>query len=278
MTKMSLSGSAELAVESFSETVYAFYCTNRRDLPWRHTTDPYLILVSEIMLQQTQVGRVIEKYEQFAGKFPDLRSLAKASLTEVLVVWQGLGYNRRALMLKKLAEEVVARFDGRLPSDERLLMSLPGVGAYTAAAVQAFAFDLPVVLIETNVRSVFIHHFFHDREGVPDHDILPLVEAALDRNHPREWYSALMDYGSYLKTLVANPGRKSAHYTRQTQFEGSDRQLRGKILRFLVDGGKRSGVAIVASTGAGRDRVSAIIDRLVLEGLLVREKRSYRVP
>jgi len=265
-------------IVSFREIVYAFYSENRRDLPWRRTLDPYRILVSEIMLQQTQVPRVIDKYEIFIARFPDMASLASASLADVLSIWQGLGYNRRALMLKKMAEEVVTRFGGVLPDDELNLMSLPGVGAYTASAVRAFSFNQPVILIETNVRSVFIHHFFHDREGVPDRDILPLVEAALDREHPREWYSALMDYGSHLKSQVANPGRKSAHYTRQSRFEGSDRQLRGKILSLLVDGEKLSMDAISSATGAEGDRLDAILDRLIVEGMLVREKKSYRVP
>ena len=175
------------------------------------------------------------------------------------------------------AEEVTAQFGGVLPDDEHALRTLPGIGPYTASAVLAFAFDRPVVLIETNIRSVFIHHFFGDRADVHDRDILPLIEATLDRDHPRDWYSALMDYGTHLKSQVANPGRRSAHHVRQSRFEGSDRQIRGAALRLLVDGGKRSERAIIGCIDGEPERVKGILARMVVEGLIVKEKRSYRI-
>ena len=264
-------------IASFRRAVYRAFGDNGRDLPWRGTTDPYRILVSEVMLQQTQVVRVVEKYTTFLERFPDLPALAGATLAEVMAAWQGLGYNRRALMLKRAAEAVIKRFDGVIPSDEKSLRLLPGIGPYTAAAVCAFAFNQPVVLIETNIRSVFIHHFFGDRKKVRDEEILPLIEATLDRKNPRRWYSALMDWGAALKSQVENPGRKSAHYTRQSPFEGSDRQIRGRILNRLIAGGKRSTKILIAELGGDSSRVRDILERLDQEGIVVKEKRSYRI-
>ena len=213
---------------------YNYFSKNKRDLPWRKTTDPYSILVSEIMLQQTQVSTVVPKYQAFIAKFPDFRSLASASFSEVLRAWKGLGYNRRALMLQKLAVDVTERYDGKLPSSIENLMKLPGIGKATASSILAFAFNKPVVFIETNIRTVFIHHFFKNRKEVKDEEIVPLVEKTLDRKNPRKWYSALMDYGSYLKKEYTNPSRKSKHYIKQKPFEGSDRQIRGLILELLL--------------------------------------------
>lgn len=266
-------------IVAFQTTVYDHYRQHgRHGLPWRQTTDPYHILVSEIMLQQTQVPRVIGKYEAFIERFPDAATLAAAEFSDVLALWQGLGYNRRALMLKRCTEEVAARFGGELPDNEAALRSLPGIGPYTASAVLAFAFDRPVVLIETNIRSAFIHHFFGDREGIEDRAILPLIELALDHDHPRKWYSALMDYGAHLKSQVANPSRRSAHHTRQSRFEGSDRQIRGAILRMLVDCGRMSMRKIIGELDADESRVRSILARMADEGLIVKDKRSYRIP
>ncbi len=263
--------------EQFRETVYRTFEDHERNLPWRETGAPYRILVSEIMLQQTQVPRVVQKYESFLERFPDVRALASASFAEVMAAWQGLGYNRRALMLKRAAEEIVARFGGVIPADETALGTLPGIGPYTAAAVCAFAFDKPTVFIETNIRSVFIHHFFPDRADVRDTELLPLIGAALDKDHPRRWYSALMDYGAFLKSQAENPGRRSAHHARQAAFAGSDRQIRGKILKRLVETGTRSRAAIIREMREDAGRVRAILVKLEQEGLVAKEKRSYRI-
>ena len=223
------------SVLAFQKFVYYYYKEHGRTLPWRQTTNPYCILVSEIMLQQTQVERVVEKYEQFIRKFPDFALLAEAPLHQVLEVWHGLGYNRRAVALKKIARIVMDTFNGTLPADWKTLMTLPGIGRATAAAISAFAFNTPVVFIETNVRTVFIHVFFQGKDDVKDADIYPLVEETLDRSNPREWYYALMDYGVILKKSYKNPSRKSAHHKKQPLFEGSNRQLRGIILNMLIE-------------------------------------------
>ncbi|NYT17474.1 MAG: ArsR family transcriptional regulator [Methanomicrobiales archaeon] len=263
--------------EEFRLKITKFYHSHRRDLPWRDTTDPYQILVSEIMLQQTQVERVRDKYARFLSRFPDVESLARATVEEVLGEWQGLGYNRRALALKKAAVEIVERFGGILPDDEKNLRSLPGVGPYTAAAILAFAFNRPVVLIETNIRRVFIHCFFRDRTGVSDEEILPLIQQTLDREHPREWYNALMDYGWHLGTTIENPNRRSRHYSRQAPFEGSNRQLRGKILRMLVDGGELETGDLCRNLDLPASAVDTVLSQLETEGFIIREGDRVRI-
>jgi A/G-specific adenine glycosylase len=177
---------------------------------WRHSDDPYRILVSEIMLQQTQVERVAVKYPTFIAAFPDAATLARAPQSAVIAAWQGMGYNRRAIALKKCAEKITDEYGGTVPRDPDVLATFPGIGPATASSICAFAFNLPVVFIETNIRRVFIHSFFPDKEIVTDQEILPLVERALDREQPRVWYWALMDLGTELKKQMPNPNRKSA--------------------------------------------------------------------
>jgi len=222
------------AVSAFRELIRDYYQSHGRSLPWRETFDPYPILVSEIMLQQTQVDRVREKYREFLVLFPGFVELARAELSQVLSVWQGLGYSRRAKSLWLCAQVVVERHAGLLPRDIGDLEALPGIGPYTARAVAAFAFGEPTPFIETNIRSVFIHHFFPDQEVVQDSEILPLIERTLDRERPRDWYYALMDFGAMLKKTRGNPSRKSAHHVRQSPFEGSNRQQRSLILRSIL--------------------------------------------
>ena len=264
-------------IVSFQRLIYGYYDKHRRDLPWRNTDNPYHILVSEIMLQQTQVERVIEKYDLFITRFPDVVSLAKATLKEVLEVWQGLGYNRRAISLVKLADIIVSKHKGELPADEEDLVNLPGIGRATAGCLLAFAFRIPSVFIETNIRRVFIHHFFQDREGIHDKEIIPLVDATLDRSNPRDWYYALMDYGSYLKKAIENPNKKSAHYTRQAPFEGSDRKIRGAVLKSLVEKTSMTEEDVVAAINTEKSRTKRILSALVKEGFIKKTGEIYRI-
>ncbi len=233
----------------FRRTVLAYYRERgRHGLPWRKTHDPYAILVSEVMLQQTQVDRVIPYFERWMKKFPTPEKLAGASLTTVLREWSGLGYNRRAKYLQDAAKAIVKR--GGFPRGYEELRKLSGVGEYTAKAVRVFAFNEPEALIETNVRAVFLHHFFPRSRHVTDARLLPLIATAVDlcksdlhkktmngsSVKPREWYAALMDYGSFLKSQHPNPSRRSKHYTTQSKFEGSLRQVRGAILKAISRG------------------------------------------
>lgn len=248
-----------------------------RILPWRKTRNPYRILVSEIMLQQTQVERVIEKYSSFIRTFPNFSALAKAPLRKLLIQWQGLGYNRRALSLRTLALQVVKEHRGRLPSEPEELVRLPGIGNYTAGAVAAFAFSKPVVFLDTNIRRVFIHEFFRVREKVRDEEIIPLVGQTLDRDDPGKWYNALMDYGTLLKKLQENPNRKSAHYTRQSPFENSNRQVRGRLLNVLVKETPLTRAQIVMMTGMDPERVDRNLANLIEEGFVKKKGRSFAV-
>jgi len=236
------------------------------------THDPYHILVSEIMLQQTQVQRVMGKYEQFIRAFPDFSSLAKASLRRVLREWQGLGYNRRAIALKQIAQKVMEEFHGKLPTSVEMLRTFPGIGEATAASISAFAFHKPAVFIETNIRRVFIHSFFPGRTNIRDTEILPLVQQTLDTSHPREWYYALMDYGVMLKQKEVNPNRRSAHYQKQSPFQGSNRQVRGMILRACTSESYLSEQEIAKKLQISQEKLKNNLVQLEKEGFIKRKR------
>lgn len=234
--------------KKFRDAVWGHWKSNgRHDLAWRSPSlklrrteeilDPYKILVSEIMLQQTQVPRVKEKYREFLKAFPSVRALAKAPLADVLRHWSGLGYNRRGKYLHDAAKMIVAKHKGRVPSVYNELVELPGVGDYTARAVRVFAFNEPDILIETNIRTVYIYEFqniWTSDVHISDVELLPLVARGAEGQNPREWNWALMDYGAHIKKLHGNPARRSKHYTKQSKFEGSLRQVRGAILKALA--------------------------------------------
>lgn len=246
--------------------MYAEYQERGRVLPWRETRDPWAILVSELMLQQTQVARVLPKYGEWLRRWPDPSSMAAASVAEVLAAWSGLGYNRRALALKAAASIIETEHGGTVPEDAAALRALPGVGGYTAGAVRAFAFGLPDVFLETNIRAALLHWFFPDREGVRDRELLPVAAAVLDRADPRAWHYALMDYGAALKKLAPNPSRRSAHHAVQSRFEGSLRQARGAIVRILSAEGPHEAESIHERCGMERERVANALAALVAEG------------
>jgi A/G-specific adenine glycosylase len=266
------------AVRQFRTLILRHYATQGRPLPWRETSDPYAILVSEIMLQQTQVERVREKYPLFLAAFPDFPALAHAPLQEVLKVWVGLGYNRRAQALQKIAATVVKEYQGSLPSSATLLGRLPGIGNYTASALMVFAFNQPVVLLETNIRTAFIHFFFRDDTPIPDRELLPLIDRTMDRSDPRTWYNALMDYGVTLKKLYGNPARKSAHYRPQSPFVGSTRQIRGAVLRLLTEETSLGEKDIIARVGKTPQRVRDVLAALEAEGFIRRRQAAYFIP
>jgi A/G-specific adenine glycosylase len=265
------------AVAAFRQLIRDYYQSHGRRLPWRETFDPYPILVSEIMLQQTQVDRVREKYREFLALFPGFGALARAELSQVLSVWQGLGYSRRAKSLWLCAQAVVERYEGALPREIRDLEALPGIGPYTARAVAAFAFGAATPFIETNIRSVFIHHFFPDQEVVQDREILPLIERTLDREQPRDWYYALMDFGAMLKKTRGNPSRKSAHHVRQSPFEGSNRQQRSLILRSILAAPGLSEAQLVDHLAGEAASVSQNLQQLEREGFIRQESGRFSI-
>jgi A/G-specific adenine glycosylase len=249
-----------------------------RDLPWRNTRDPYGIWISEVMLQQTQVKRVLGRWERFIGRFPTVDALAAASAGDVVEEWQGMGYNRRALALKRAADVCSATWRGALPQAYEDLVALPGIGPATAAGIIAFAYDRPSVYIETNVRAVYIKHFFPGRNEVSDKEIRVLVEATCPDHDVRGWYYALLDYGAWIKSTGENPSRRAKAYTRQGRFEGSRRQKRAWIVREVMGAGSIGSGALHrrlddAEMDAGRQAVddetfASIVADLAKEGFI----------
>ena len=221
-------------LDEFIRTVWREGEDHYRDLPWRYIDDPYAVLVSEIMLQQTQVPRVEKYWPRFLETFPTLDALAAAEVPLVLEMWQGLGYNRRALALKRTAEYCAEHYEGQLPEDHARLLALPGIGPATAGGVMAFAFQKPALYLETNVRTVFLHELVPGQEGVSDKQLEPLVLETCSKDDPRGWYYALLDYGAHLKSIVPNPSRRSKHYAKQSTFEGSKRQKRAELVRIVL--------------------------------------------
>jgi A/G-specific adenine glycosylase len=263
----------------FRHLVFAHYKQHgRHALPWRKTRDPYKILVSEMMLQQTQVDRVVLFYTAWVKRYPTIQSLAKASLSDVLSSWQGLGYNRRPKMLHQAAKLVVAIHNGKLPKSVKELEQLPGIGPYTARAVAAFAYNQDVVFIETNLRTAVTHHFFPDREKVADAELLPILTKAFPQGNAREWYSALMDYGSYLKRSGVRINHRSTSYTKQKAFRGSNREVRGALLKQLILG-PATGISLLKLFPKERvEQTKEQLDALLKEGLIQKAGRFYQLP
>lgn len=277
---------SEKRLAAFRETVWERGRELYRDLPWRDTDDPYAIMLSEVMLQQTQVSRVQGRWEEWLDAFPTPAALAAAPVPPVLELWQGMGYNRRALNLKRACEAIVERFDGQVPCGRDELLSLPGIGPATAAGVRAFAFRQPGVYLETNVRTVFIHELFPGQDGVSDKELSVLVEATCPQGpEVREWYYALLDYGAHLKKTLPNPSRRSKHHNKQSKFEGSHRQKRAYLLRRVLEAPADAN-ALAADLSAferkaGRDAVAVedvatILRELEGEGFVVRDGALWR--
>lgn len=250
----------------FNETVWQKGRELYRSMPWREDTRPYYVLVSELMLQQTQVSRVIPKFEAFIAQFPDENTLARASLADVLKLWQGLGYNRRAKFLHEAAKMVVDL--GLFPNTFDDLMQLPGVGKNTAGAIMAYSFNYPAIFVETNIRTVYFHHFFENEETVDDKQIIEKLIQTVDTEHPREFYWALMDYGSWLKAQGVGRLQQSKHYTKQRALKGSIRETRGAIVRLLSQGDQQD--AALRVLVAMPDRYDQALQGLMRDGLVTR--------
>ncbi len=246
-----------------------------RDMPWRESLpdgsyDPYRILVSEVMLQQTQVPRVIPKFIAFIAVFPTVKSLAVAPLSDVLKLWSGLGYNRRAKYLHDAAQHLL---NAAKPWSYDDLIACKGIGPNTAKAVIVYTYDRPEIFIETNIRTVFIHYFFKDKPAVSDKEILELHQHSLDSCNPRSCYWALMDIGAYIKSTTGNANTKSNTYKKQSKFEGSLRQHRGRVLKQLSDGPKK-----LDQLQAENDpRLISVLEQLEAEGLIHKSRSNYLI-
>jgi A/G-specific adenine glycosylase len=237
-----------------------------RNMPWRQDTQPYYVLVSELMLQQTQVDRVVPKFNAFIKRFPNIKTLATAPLADVLTMWSGLGYNRRAKFLHESSKKVMNEFNGVFPDTKDAILSLPGIGPGTAGAIMAYAFNQPVAFVETNVRTVYFHHFFGDGDKVTDAQVLDLVEKTLDQEHSREFYWALMDYGTWLKKNGAGRITQSKHYKKQSPLKGSVREVRGQIIRVLS--GDDMTRVMLYDRVYGDERFDAALAGLLADGLV----------
>lgn len=270
----------DMTNNEFIDHVWTYYHDHgRHELPWRQCNDqgvldPYYVLVSELMLQQTQVNRVIPKFQEFVGVFPNFSSLAQAPLSSILILWNGLGYNRRAKFLWQSAGAVTDIFKGVLPDQKEDLITLPGIGPNTAGAIMAYAYNKPVAFIETNIRTVFIHHFFTGEEKVPDHVLMPHILSTLQKDNPREWYWALMDYGTYLKQTVGNVSRSSKHFVKQSAFKGSRRQIRGQVIKLLTH---RSYSKDELTATIKDERLILVLDDLRVEGLITFSNDLYQL-
>lgn len=265
-----------MTAAAFRTLIWRFYKEHgRHDLPWRTTRNRtiYRILVSEVMLQQTQVDRVIPFYKIFLKKFPTAKELASAPLSEVLKVWQGLGYNRRAKMLQSAAKELLARKYRTI--DE--LETLPGVGPYTARAVAAFALNIDGIVIETNIRTVIIHYFFPDSEQISDAELEKVLRTVLPEGNSREWYSALMDYGAFLKRAGVSYNAKSTTHMKQSKFPGSPREARGAILRALARDSALPHELIGLLGASRRIQLRAALQSLLAENLIEKQDGRYRL-
>lgn len=279
----------EKEIKQFRKAVWHYWKKEgRHELPWRKTHDPYKILVSEVMLQQTQVPRVIEKYTEFLSLFPTVHVLAHATLRDVLRVWSGLGYNRRGKYLHDAAKVIAKQYDGDIKA-ATAAEKLPGMGPYTRAAVRVFAFNEPHTLLETNVRAAFIHHFestlcksdLHKKDTkISDKQLVPLMKKAAEDQDPREWHWALMDFGVHIKKLHKNPARRSATYTKQSTFKGSLREVRGILLKSLSHSTKIETdlyLEVAKHAHIKKARVQEALESLVRDGLIKKVKGKWRI-
>jgi len=229
------------------------------------------------MLQQTQVSRVEKKYDQFIKLFPDIDTLASSPLAEILKAWNGLGYSRRAVALKRIADRIVREYEGKIPDSRDILLTFPSIGKATSCSILAFAFDKPTIFIETNIRAVFISFFFPGTSKVDDSRIIPLIEATIDGKHPRKWYYALMDYGADLKKKYPLLLRRSSLYKKQSPFHGSDREIRSKVLRLAVVKKRISHTRLLQSIECDHARLQKILIGLEKDGLIESKNGFFKI-
>jgi A/G-specific adenine glycosylase len=257
-----------LSPQMFQRVILDFYRTNGRTFAWRTTTNAYRIAVSEVMLQQTQTERVSEKYPPFIKRFPTWKSLAKATTAEVISMWQGLGYYRRALHLHRAAKVISEQYHGRLPGSVKELQAIPGFGPYTSAAVLTFSKNEPLPMLETNIRDLYLYTFFSGINGVHDREILEKVRQTIYHRDPRRWFYALMDAGVELKRARKGTNRRSRHYTRQSAFMGSTRQVRAAVLKLLAERGPLNLLSIAGQLAFGQDQIEVALEALCRDGFI----------
>jgi A/G-specific adenine glycosylase len=265
--------------EEFIARVWSYYRAHQRQLPWRGINKcslrvrGYRVVVSELMLQQTQVTRVVDKYNLWMQQWPTIDSFISASFVDVLSAWSGLGYNRRAKYIFDSLHTIHDMFKGIVPADTTTLTKLPGIGINTAGAIVVYTYNLPVVFIETNIRTVFLHEWYQQATTkVPDSLLLEKVADTIDVDNPRAWYYALMDYGTFIKRLHGSQLSKSASYKKQPMFKGSKREVRGRVVALLL----RNSVMTLNELAANIPdrRLSNVLNELQKDGLLKQHKNG----
>ena len=262
-----------MTTKTFQKEILSYYAAHKRPMAWRDISDPYKIFISEMMLQQTQVERVKIKYEEFIKRFPTIKKVAEAEKEDVLKVWQGLGYNRRALFIKRACEEIVQNHKGIFPKDPTTLQSLPGIGPGTAGAIIAFAYNEQVYFIETNIRTVLLYFFFKDQENISDKELLQtLINVTPTNVSPRDWYYTLYDYGTNLKKTLGkkrvNVHKQSSHYVKQSKFEGSFRQKRANVLKMKLENPKVSTMKLQKILNIEKSELTEVLASLKKDGLI----------
>ncbi|HIH29305.1 MAG TPA: Fe-S cluster assembly protein HesB [Thermoplasmata archaeon] len=259
-------------IRRFQKRIFSFYKKNKRDLPWRKTTDPYKILLSELMLQQTQVKRVVLYYEKWIQKWPTIGTLASASLPELLQMWMGLGYNTRVVNLHTTARKIVTLFDSDVIGAMKQYKQLPGIGRYTSQAVQIFSTNADLITVDTNIRRIFISEF-NLTTTIKDAELWSLAEQCLPRGKSRDWHNALMDYGA-LHLTAQKTGIKPK--TQQSRFEGSDRQIRARILRCLLQ--KSMSFSEIKTTfKLEQERLKPILEKMIQEKIIMKRNTTYQL-
>ncbi len=258
-------------ITSFQKKIFKWWEANRRVFPWRETTEPYAILVSELMLQQTQAPRVVEKFNQFVEVFPDLESLAKAQKFEILQLWSGLGYNRRAIWLQEAAQMIIERKE--FPNTPEELQKMKGIGKYSAHSILIFAFNYDLATVDTNIRRILVAEKFAE-EKTSERDLWEIAKKLVPKGRSRDWHNALMDYGS-IELTVAKTGIKPL--TKQGKFKGSDREYRGKILKLLLESKKITINQMITVLNLQEVKLESILQKMVKENLIKKKGKYYSV-
>lgn len=257
-------------ISSFQQKILQYYQKNKRDLPWRHTTDPYSILLSELMLQQTQVSRVIEYYTKWLHTWPTIQHLSKANRKDVLQAWIGLGYNTRGINLHKASQIIVEHYNGDVIAAMDDYKKIPGVGKYTSQAVKIFSTNADIITVDTNIRRIFIHEF-NLPQDISDSKLWSIAQYCLPKGKSRQWHNALMDYGA---TYLTSKKTGISPKTTQSTFEGSDRQIRAQILRDLLTK-PLTLQDLTNQYNHSSDRLLKILEKMKKQEIIKQENKTY---
>lgn len=263
---------SETRIRKFHEKIFTWWKKNKRSLPWRETTNPYYIMISEIMLQQTQVNRSIEKYLEFIDKYPTIKDLAEASVSSVLKSWSGLGYNRRALWLHEAANQIVKLKD--FPETPEELQKLKGIGPYTSRSILIFAFNYDIATVDTNIRRILIAENFA-KEETKEKELFIIAQKLLPKGKARDWHNALMDFGSLVLTS-AKTGIKPKTTTSRNSKE--NRRFRGIIVKYLTRNSKALKERMIKNCNIPTEKIDDILEGLLADGLIIKIRKYYALP